>query len=132
MEHFTSHAAEVLILLLLLITFLQSGLDKIVDWKGNLEWLKGHFSQTIFKGAVPLLLGILLLAEMISGILCAIGIFDLLAAGDSAYAFCAAVSSSLTLLFLLLGQRLAKDYEGAKTIVIYFIPALFLVYLLQS
>jgi hypothetical protein len=32
---------------------------------------------------------------------------------------------------LLFGQRMAKDYDGAKTIAVYFIPAVFLVYLLQ-
>ncbi|MDX1365844.1 MAG: DoxX family protein, partial [Arenibacter latericius] len=32
---------------------------------------------------------------------------------------------------LLLGQRIAKDYDGARTIAIYFIPTVFLVFLLQ-
>ena len=29
----------------LAILFLQSGIDKIVDRRGNFEWLKGHFAQ---------------------------------------------------------------------------------------
>nr|WP_299386138.1 DoxX family protein [Allomuricauda sp.] len=132
MEHFSTNAAQILLLAGLTITFLQSGFDKILDWKGNLEWLKGHFSKTVFKGVVPLLLGIVLLAEMASGILSAIGMFEFLYLGESAYAFCGAILSSITLLFLLLGQRIAKDYEGAKTIVVYLILAVFLVYLLQS
>ena len=32
--------------LLVAILFIQSGLDKVFDWKGNLEWLTGHFSKT--------------------------------------------------------------------------------------
>jgi hypothetical protein len=32
---------------------------------------------------------------------------------------------------LLFGQRLAKDYDGARTIVIYFIPAVMAVLLLS-
>jgi hypothetical protein len=32
---------------------------------------------------------------------------------------------------LLFGQRLAKDYDGARTIVIYFIPAVMAVYWLE-
>ncbi|MCL6266646.1 DoxX family protein [Flagellimonas myxillae] len=131
MEHFTSHAAQILLLAGLTITFLQSGFDKILDWKGNLSWLTGHFSKTVFKGMVPLLLGIVLFAEMASGILCAIGLFEFFYIGESAYAFCGAVLASITLLFLLLGQRIAKDYEGAKTIVVYLILAIFLVYILQ-
>lgn len=131
MEHIISNVTQILLLLFLTITFLQSGIDKIMDWKGNLTWLKGHFSKSIFHGMVPMLLGIVLLMEMISGILCAVGAFQFIAAGQSNMAFCGALLSSITLLFLLLGQRVAKDYEGAKTIVIYFIPTIFLIYLLQ-
>jgi|GEM_PF-6869632 len=47
----------------LAILFLQSGLDKVLDWKGNLSWLKGHFGKTFLKNAVPLLLGIITLTE---------------------------------------------------------------------
>jgi hypothetical protein len=42
-----------------------------------------------------------------------------------------AIISCVTLLFLLFGQRLAKDYDGARTIVIYFIPAVLAVFLLS-
>ncbi|MGX1928054.1 DoxX family protein [Flagellimonas sp. 2504JD4-2] len=131
MEHILSNAAQILILLFLTITLLQSGIDKIMDWKGNVTWLKNHFSKSIFNGLVPFLLGIILLMEMISGILCAVGAFQFIASGESNMAFCGALLSAITLLFLLLGQRVAKDYEGAKTIVVYFIPAIFLIYLLQ-
>jgi len=30
----------------LAILFLQSGIDKIVDRRGNFEWLKGHFAKS--------------------------------------------------------------------------------------
>ncbi|WP_136468158.1 DoxX family protein [Flagellimonas onchidii] len=131
MEHITANAAQILILLFLTITLLQSGIDKIMDWSGNLGWLKEHFSKSIFSGLVPLLLAIVLLMEMVSGILCAVGAFQFLVSGKSNMALCGALLSAVTLLFLLLGQRVAKDYEGAKTIVVYFIPTVFLIYLLQ-
>ncbi len=132
MEHFTSHATQILLLVFLAVTFLQSGIDKIMDWKGNSSWLTGHFSETFLKGIVPLMLGIVLLAEMVSGLLSVVGIFQFITEGESDMAFCAAVLSATTLLLLLFGQRVAKDYEGAKTIVIYFIPTVFLLYLLQT
>ena len=125
------HISKILLLAFLAITFIQSGLDKMVDWKGNLGWLKGHFSQTPFKNIVPLLLGIVLLLECVSGILAVAGAFQLLTSDTSSFAFYAAILSCFTLLLLLLGQRVAKDYDGARTIVIYFIPAIFLVFLLQ-
>ena len=43
----------------LAILFLQSGLDKVFDWKGNLEWLKSHFAKSILGKVVPILLGII-------------------------------------------------------------------------
>ena len=42
--------------LLVAILFLQSGLDKVFDWKGNLDWLTGHFAKTFMGRMVPLLL----------------------------------------------------------------------------
>ena len=127
MEHLT----EILLLLFLAITFLQSGWDKIVDWKGNLGWLQGHFSKTLFKDIVPLLLCVILVLKSISGVLAVFGVVQLVASDGNSLGFYAAVLSSITLLFLLLGQRIAKDYDGARTIVIYFIPTVFLVFLMQ-
>ncbi|PRX56915.1 DoxX family protein [Flagellimonas meridianipacifica] len=127
MEHIT----KILLLVFLAITFIQSGLDKIVDWKGNLGWLKGHFSETIFKNMVPLLLGIILLLECVSGVLAVAGAIQFATFDSSSLALYAAILSCITLLLLLLGQRVAKDYDGARTIVIYFMPAIFLVFLLQ-
>ncbi|MFD2908548.1 DoxX family protein [Flavobacterium ardleyense] len=118
--------APLLILALLAVTFLQSGYDKIKDWKGNTEWLTGHFANTVLAKQVPFALGIILLLEIASGALCISGIIqhlmqDVVIRGLGFYG---AILSSITLLFLLLGQRLAKDYDGARTIVIYFIPAI--------
>ncbi|MFT7350264.1 MAG: hypothetical protein ACI8VZ_002587, partial [Candidatus Paceibacteria bacterium] len=54
MENITNNATEILLLLFLLITFLQSGIDKLIDWKGNLSWLTGHFAETPLKNMVPM------------------------------------------------------------------------------
>ncbi|ALM08465.1 DoxX family protein [Sediminicola sp. YIK13] len=132
MENITNNATEILLLFFLLITFLQSGIDKLVDWKGNLSWLTGHFAESPLKNMVPMLLGIVVITEMIAGILSAVGLFQIVTAGESQLAFYSAIVSCVALLMLLFGQRMAKDYEGAKTIAVYFIPAIFLVFLLQA
>jgi len=132
MDTILKHATEILIMILLVITFLQSGIDKITDWGGNLSWLKGHFKETPMKGIVPLMLGTVLVTEVAAGILCLIGIYQLATAGESTMAFYGAILSCIALLMLLFGQRMAKDYAGAMTIVVYFVPAIFLVFLLQS
>ncbi len=124
--------ASVIILLLLTITFIQSGFDKIFAWNGNVEWLKGHFSKVILlKNQVPLALFTLLILELISGVLSLIGAISLIINADKTVGYFGAVVSSITLLFLLLGQRLAKDYDGARTIVIYLIPAILAVFWLK-
>ena len=126
-----NNAASILLLAFLAITFIQSGYDKLFYWKDNLEWLKGHFAKTQLKNLVPLALAHILVLELISGILCIVGGIELLINNGRTFGLYGAVFSSITLLMLLFGQRLAKDYDGARTIVIYFIPAVMAVLLLS-
>lgn len=131
MENLNNNITEILILLFILITFLQSGIDKAVDWKGNISWLKEHFGDTFLSGSVPLMVGIILILEVITGILALLGILWILAYGTTSLAFYCCVLAVITLLMLLFGQRLTKDYEGAFTITGYFIVCIFGVYLLS-
>lgn len=123
-----NNAASILILVFLAVTFIQSGYDKVSDWKGNVSWLKGHFSQTFLRNSVPPALFTILAFEIISGILCVAGSIQLLMNGDRIFGFYGAVFSCITLILLLGGQRIAKDYDGARTIAIYFIPSVMAVY----
>lgn len=132
MDQFLKFSPEILLLVLLVITFLQSGLDKLIAWKGNLGWLRGHFADSPLKGLVPLLLAVITITEIAAAVFCSLGIFQLLNSGERTWSLYGAIISCLALLMLLFGQRMAKDYDGARTIVIYFIPAIFLVYLLQG
>lgn len=118
--------AIIIILAFLAITFIQSGYDKVTDWKGNVEWLKGHFAQSAIKNQVPAALLLVLVLEVVAGAFAVIGIIEILMKDATQFAYYAAVLSSITLLLLLLGQRMAKDYDGARTIVIYFIPTVLL------
>ena len=126
-----NNAASILLLAFLSITFIQSAYDKLFYWKDNLNWLKGHFAKTPLKNLVFLALLNILILELISGILCVVGAIELLVSNGRTFGLYGAVFSSITLLMLLFGQRLAKDYDGAKTIIIYFIPAVMTVLLLS-
>jgi uncharacterized membrane protein YphA (DoxX/SURF4 family) len=117
-----------LLLAFLAITFLQSGYDKIADWNGNVSWLKGHFSQTFLKNQVPAALLTVLALEIVAGVLSIMGIAENITSGRTIMGDYACMVSCVTLLLLLFGQRVAKDYDGARTIVIYLIPALLGVY----
>ena len=70
--------------LLVSILFIQSGLDKVFDWKGNVEWLKGHFSKTFLAGLVPLMLAKITIIELTAGLTSAAGIVYFLVAGSTA------------------------------------------------
>lgn len=126
-----NNTASILVLVFLAVTFIQSAYDKVFEWKGNVEWLKGHFANTILKNNVPLALGIILILELAAGILALVGCVELFINGGRTFGFYSAFISCITLIFLLLGQRLAKDYDGARTIAIYFVPAVLAVYWLS-
>ncbi|MCF6347609.1 MAG: DoxX family protein [Flavobacteriaceae bacterium] len=126
----TKFAPQLLILAFLAIVFLQSGIDKLTDWKGNLSFLKDHFGKTFLKNSVPLMLGVIMLGELIIGVLSIIGIIQIYTSGTMVMGFYATIIAAKVLLALLLGQRIAKDYVGAMTIVVYFMVTVFGVYLL--
>ncbi len=126
-----NNTASILVLLFLAVTFVQSAYDKVFAWKGNVEWLKGHFAQTILKNNVPLALFIILILELITGIFTLVGCVELWVNGGKTWGLYGAIFSSVTLIFLLLGQRLAKDYDGARTIAIYFVPSVLAVWWLS-
>lgn len=126
-----NNTASVLVLAFLAITFIMSAHDKIFHWNDNMAWLKPHFEKTILKNFVPLATGILLLVELIAGIFSIVGILELYINGGRMFGFYGAVFSCISLLFMLFGQRLAKDYDGARTIAIYFVVAILGVYWLS-
>lgn len=132
MDNFISNIPVYLILVFTIITFLQSGLDKMMNWKGNYEWLTGHFKGTFMGGMVSLLLGTILVLEIITGLMALAAIFTLYLNDDPALALWSLVLAAVTLLMLLFGQRVANDYAGAFTIVGYFIVIIFGVFLVTA
>jgi hypothetical protein len=114
--------------LLVSILFIQSGLDKVFDWKGNLGWLTGHFSKTFLSGMVPPMLGTITLMELATGVLSGAGIVYFLITGSTALMFYGSVIGALSVIGLFFGQRVAKDYPGAAVLVPYFILLLVLMY----
>jgi diacylglycerol kinase len=123
---------QILVAALLAILFLQSGIDKIVDRRGNLEWLKGHFAKSPLAGIVPALLTAITILEVAAGVLSALGCVLVLATRDSTVAFCGAIISAGAIIALFFGQRVAKDYAGAAVLVPYFLLALVAIYLLAQ
>ncbi len=115
--------------LLVSILFIQSGLDKVFDWKGNLEWLTGHFSKTFLGGMVPMMLGTITLMELATGLMSLAGIVYFFIAGSTLLIFYASVLGAASITALFFGQRIAKDYAGAAVLVPYFILLIVMMYL---
>jgi hypothetical protein len=123
---------QLFVSLFLAILFLQSGVDKIVDRQGNLEWLKGHFAKSPLAGFVPLMVTAITILEVAAGGLSAIGCAMIIFARDSAIAFYGAVVSAIAIVALFFGQRMAKEYAGAAILVPYFLLTLVAIYLLAQ
>ena len=115
--------------LLVAILFIQSGLDKVFDWKGNLEWLTGHFSKTFLRGTVPLMLATITLMEIATGFLSGVGLFNFFITGSLNLIFYASILGAASIVALFFGQRIAKDYAGAAVLIPYFILLLILIHL---
>ena len=122
---------QILSVLFLAILFLQSGFDKIFDKKGNLDWLITHFSNSPLKNIVYQMFYIVTTVEIISGVLNTIGIFFLIRDGNTFYATLGVFFACVTIIMLFFGQRIAKDYAGAQSLVSYFILSLMTLLLLS-
>ena len=123
---------QVLASAFLAVLFLQSGIDKVIDRRGNLEWLTGHFAKSPLAGMVPIMVALITVFEISAGALSGVGCVLVILGRGSACAFYGAVVSAISLLALFLGQRLAKDYAGAAVLVPYFLLTLAAIYLLGS
>jgi uncharacterized membrane protein YphA (DoxX/SURF4 family) len=121
---------QLLSLAFLAILFLQSGLDKVFNYKGNLEWLTGHFAKSPLKNTVGILMPVITLMETAAGVLTAIGCVQILMGGSVTLGLLGAQLAALSILSLFFGQRLAQDYEGAGNLVPYFLLCLACIYLL--
>ncbi|APZ45690.1 DoxX family protein [Polaribacter reichenbachii] len=132
MKFLSNYPTEVLILLFLIITFILSSVEKLLDWKGNVSFIKDHFKNSPLKNSVPLLLTILLVIEIIASVLMITGVFQIYISEAKEIALLGLELSAISLIFMLIGQRLAKDYPGAMSLAVYFIINLLGVYLLNN
>jgi len=127
--HVTGLLLQILPTVFLAILFLQSGLDKVVDRKGNLAWLTGHFAKSPLCEVVPTMLAVITVMEVGAGLVSAVGAGALVIGSGPELAFLGAALSALSLTGLFFGQRIAKDYAGAAALVPYFLLTLVAMYL---
>jgi hypothetical protein len=115
------HFSQLITALFLAILFLQSGLDKVFNFGDNLSWLTGHFSKTPFRGQVKSMLITITITEVAAGVLALLGAGQIVLNGEKTFAMYGAQLAALNIAMLFFGQRIAKDYPGATSLVPYFI-----------
>ncbi|MFN2636470.1 MAG: DoxX family protein [Gemmatimonadaceae bacterium] len=121
---------QLLVSAFLAILFLQSGIDKVVDRRGNREYLDAHFAQSPLARTVGPMFAVITILEVSAGLLSAIGCLLILFRRDSTIAFLGAVVAGINTVALFFGQRMSKDYPGAAALVPYFLLVVAAIYLL--
>ncbi len=112
---------QILIAIVFIITFIQSGLDKVMDREGNRIYFRDHFSNSILKNNTSIMLTFITLFELICGSVLIYGIYFSFSERTTLWIFYGFVMCIINLIFLFLGQRIAKDYVGASDLVPYII-----------
>ena len=106
------------------ILFLQSGLDKVLDYRGNLDYLSAHFKNSPLAGSVRLLMPTITVLETMTGAVSIWAFLQTLVTGQSSAAIFSPALAGISLLCLFFGQRIGKDYAGAASLVPYFVVVL--------
>jgi diacylglycerol kinase len=123
---------QLLVSAFLAVLFLQSGIDKVVDRRGNREYLQAHFAKSPLAGTVGPMFLVITVLEVLAGALSGIGCLVVLLTHNPTIALLGAVVAAVNLIALFFGQRMAKDYAGAAALVPYFLLALSGIYLLAG
>jgi diacylglycerol kinase len=123
---------QILVSAFLAVLFLQSGLDKVVDRRGNRAYLDQHFAKSPLAGTVGPMFAVITVLEVSAGALLGVGCALLLLTHDSLVAYLGAVLAAINIIALFFGQRVAKDYAGAAVLVPYFLLAVTGIYLLAG
>ena len=112
---------QIFIALFLIVVFFQSSVDKIFDRRSNLAFFESHFSGTFLKYFIPYLLTFVTILELAGSATLIFGIYYAFTAKTTLWIFYGYVILAITIIFLLFGQRIAKDYVAAADLVPYFI-----------
>lgn len=114
------------------VLFLQSGLDKVLHYTSNLDYLKDHFKSSPLKHFVGWLMPVITSLETVAGLISLAAFMCISVQGSCSFGWLSPAVSGLSLLSLFAGQRLARDYAGAASLAPYFLVALFGLWLFTS
>jgi putative oxidoreductase len=116
---------KMLITLFTAILFLQSGFNKIFDFRGNQSYIQSVFAKTFLNKTSYVMFVVITILEVCSGLLCFFGLILRLTTSFEVFAIWGLTLSATSILCLFFGQRIAKDYAGAASLVSYFLLIVF-------
>lgn len=99
----------------------QSGLDKIFNWEGELEFMTEKFSKTVLSNFSTIGLIQVTILETLSGLISLFGSIRVLFFDDESYGIIGLILAAVSFSILMAGQRISKDYDGAAALVPYFL-----------
>ena len=128
----TENLEALLIVLFLIVTFGISLIEKLANLKETISYISEIFKTSFIRNFVKPLIAILMLLEVLTLFFLVVGIFQLYFQNEKEMALLGIVFSCFSIIYMLIGQRIAKDYPGATSLTIYFILSIFGIYILNS
>lgn len=128
-DHTLLKVIQVAISLFAGVLFLQSGLDKVFDFSGNKSYIQSVFAKTFLNSVSTVLFITITILEVAAGATSFLGGIFYFIEGQADFAVLGLELSMLAILCLFTGQRIAKDYAGAASLVSYFLLMAFGLYL---
>lgn len=113
-----------LVMLFFVAVLGESGLGKVLDYKGNLEYFRSQFNNSPLARMTRLLLPVITAMEVATGLLALVGLVQLWTGGDGKWGVWATSLGCLNFIALIFGLRMSKDYAGAAGVVPYLAVAL--------
>ncbi len=121
MELLVKDTIVILCALFFTVTYLFSAVEKLTDWNGTIAYYKEHFKRTFLKKGLPYSIGIIVFIELIILLSLFFGLYRFIEFGTVSSLYNSYIMSAGLLLLFLTAQRIAKDYQGSLSILIYLI-----------
>lgn len=131
-QYLIEQSTCILAVLFLFITFLISVIEKFVDLKGTFAYMTAVFEKTLLAAISRVLIWVLICLEIVTLFFLSIGLFELIFNKAKENAIYGSILASLTIISMLIGQRIAKDYVGATSLTVYFLASIASIFLLQK
>lgn len=128
-ETITPHIPGILILTFLSFIYGISLFEKFIDFDRSFNFYDRTFHKTPLRNFIKPLVALMMFFESLNFFFLTSGLYELIVSGEKETAFIACTIASCTSLYILGGQRIAKKYSATNALSLYFVIAVFGVFL---